>query len=328
MIFRKRDWQDEYDQDYIRRSRRERRSSARLRLGLHVVGMLVLGALILSGIGMLAGQTMFERTLVLLTAPVGVAWMLLTGLVYFSLLLDQRWPAIAGLLAWLILTAFGNAWIADQMMHRLEGPYLNQLPLANDGSVANTTRTTETTRSPATRAHAAFDMIFLLGGGTETIVERRAAVGAAGDRVVLAARLFHADRAPIIVCTGQQANRTTPDDLHPATEAKQILVELGIPEPAIIEIGGVNTNDEMAKIAQFLQETDLPHSRLGLVTSAWHMPRAQRLAAHHGIELAPLPADFHTHPFAPGPDLLIPTADNLAVSARAIKEWLAGLIAR
>ena len=328
MIFRKRDWQDEYDQEYIRRSRRERRSSSRLQLGLHIVGLQVFGALVLIGIGVLAGQVMFERTVVLLASPVGVAWLLLMGLVYFSLLLHQRWPAITGLVVWLILTVFGNGWVADQLMYRLEAPYLNRIPIVRESETGPIDGSEVAGESPVDRSNERYDMIFLLGGGTETIGEKVAAVGSGGDRVVLAARLFHSDRAPIIVCTGKQEIRSTPNDLHPATEAKQILVGLGIPEPAIIEIGGINTADEMAKIARFLEVTELPHSRIGLVTSAWHMPRAIRLATERGLELTPLPADFHTGPFVPGPDLLVPTGDNLAVSARAIKEWLAGWVGR
>lgn len=69
--------------------------------------------------------------------------------------------------------------------------------------------------------------------------------------------------------------------------------------------------------------------RLGLVTSAWHMHRAMRLAGNHGIPLEPLPADFR------GSDvqwntwsLIVPSGSGFFNCQTACKEILAGLVGK
>jgi uncharacterized SAM-binding protein YcdF (DUF218 family) len=67
--------------------------------------------------------------------------------------------------------------------------------------------------------------------------------------------------------------------------------------------------------------------RILLVTSALHMPRAAALFRGQGFEVVPAPTDWmvvHDNPrSAAGRALwLLPTAEGLAVTTRALREWL------
>ncbi|MHB8902668.1 MAG: YdcF family protein, partial [Thermoguttaceae bacterium] len=68
--------------------------------------------------------------------------------------------------------------------------------------------------------------------------------------------------------------------------------------------------------------------RLGLVTSAWHMKRALRLARVNGLSLQPLPADFRGTAIEWAPRDFNPTGSGFLKSELACKEILAGLVGR
>jgi len=111
-----------------------------------------------------------------------------------------------------------------------------------------------------------------------------------------------------------------------------ILEALGVPPQAIEQCGGANTSEELTHLAQLIK----PGERAGLVTSAWHLPRALRLAGRHGLQLEPVPADFQ----GPQPNagqrpgfgatvlLCIPDAEALLFAARWEKEHMAELVGR
>ena len=77
-------------------------------------------------------------------------------------------------------------------------------------------------------------------------------------------------------------------DMSEATT--RIWTEAGIPAERITQLGGMNTSQEMIELRQFLGEH--PPARVGLLTSAFHMPRAERLARKNGLQLTPIPAGF------------------------------------
>ena len=90
-------------------------------------------------------------------------------------------------------------------------------------------------------------------------------------------------------------------------------------------MAGRTTSEEMLALAAHLTG----QQRVGLVTSASHLPRALRLAAQSQLQLIPLPCNFAT----PGqlrllPIHFIPSAHALDLSARTIKEYLAQLVGR
>ncbi|MFT5302444.1 MAG: uncharacterized SAM-binding protein YcdF (DUF218 family), partial [Mariniblastus sp.] len=215
------------------------------------------------------------------------------------------WPAVVSLGCWLVLTIGGNQLVSQGLASSLESRY----------------------QSIDVFGGEPFDTVVVLGGGTTTNLNGQAALANSGDRVALAARLFHAGQVKQIICTGSQTFRSTPNDLHPREEAAEILLGLGVPQSALLQMRGDNTSQEMSNLKKWLDENDAG-SRIGLLTSAWHLPRAIRLAESQGLSLLPVPADFATEHYAPTPNLVVPSAQNLLTSARILKEYLARIVNR
>jgi uncharacterized SAM-binding protein YcdF (DUF218 family) len=138
-----------------------------------------------------------------------------------------------------------------------------------------------------------FDAIVVLGGGTSAGPDRRAHLNGAGDRVSFACRLYHLKLVKKILVTGDALRGTASDDyLDPSMQAKKILIESGVSASDIEEINGTTTFEEMRSL-KARQET-ITGKRYGLVTSAFHMPRAMRLARTNGLDLVPIATDFRT----------------------------------
>lgn len=305
MLFGKKNWEDQYDEDYAARADRRDRIKGST-LWIHLIGFGLIVGLLIGLAGLICGQYVLEKTLASLASPVGFVWLILIFLAYFSLYFRQGWSAIITIICWSLLSLFGNGYIANQMMYQIEKPYIGQ-----------TINELET-----------MDVLFLLGGGTTTNLTGAAQAGTRGDRVLKAARVYHAGKAKLIVCTGMQLFKTDDADLHPHQEAAKILSDLQVPEQAIAMIRGYNTSEEMQLAAEFLKQQSMQNAKIGVLTSAWHLNRAGRLAKSNGLDPVLIPSDFRSRHFSSGPNLLIPTADSLSDTTSCIKEFLAYLVGR
>jgi len=252
---------------------------------------------------------MVEKLVTEMAMPVGLLWLLLIALTYGMLVSRQRFMALLTIACLLLLTAFGNQYVANALMQSLEQPYLDQAPV-QPGDV---------------------DTIVLLGGGTVTNLRGRSQLSGHGDRVAAAARFYHAAGAkgmtPQIICTGVQVYRSDKADLDPKDESKNCLVALGVAEKDISTLSGANTYQEMQFLKEWIDgQTSAP--RLGILTSAWHLPRAVRLAEARGIKAIPIPGDFQSRSLTPSVGMVVPSAVNLEISTLAVKEYLARLVKR
>lgn len=138
----------------------------------------------------------------------------------------------------------------------------------------------------------------------------------AGDRVWHAARLYRAGKAPLIVLSGG----TTHEGEEPEAQAmRKFLVDLGVPEAAmLLEEKSTTTTENAADTARLLQARGI--RRILLVTSALHMRRARALFERVGFQVIPAPTDYEvSHRAFVWRDLL-PDANALDGSGRAIKE--------
>lgn len=266
--------------------------------------------LLLLSVGLIDGRTVVEKIAQRLFSPLGLVWI---GLAFqFRAALVRRHTSAMALsfALWLVLTLSGNGLLIGTLIDRQEQPYLAIDPF----------------REPP------YDALIVLGGGATQGANGRSQVNSAGDRIVLAAQLYRAGQARRIICTGQRVLAIDPDQPDPAEQGQAILTALGVPEGAIVHSGGTNTSEEFVRIAEVLQ----PGERVGLVTSAWHMPRAQRLALKQGLQVHPVPADFQgappqaDRPFTLGAVVMgcIPDAEALLTAARWEKEQLARLVGR
>lgn len=253
----------------------------------------------------LAGDLLAQKMLALLLLPAGLAWVLLIAATVMA------WRSAARRLAWCLTAATalytlaGNGWFGDALIASLE----RQVPPID------------------LDRQAPFDAVFVLGGGSEMSEVDGPQVGSAGDRVVLAARLWHAGKAGVLVVSGNAiAGMERERDLRDETSA--VLSGLGVDARAIrgIPTVALNTTQEMRAYAELIRTEGW--TRVGLVTSAWHLPRALRLAAREGISPVPLGADRRGRFRGWSPYWLVPQDHGFDRVHRACWEYLGMLIGR
>lgn len=256
------------------------------------------------------GTTAMEKIVSVLVMPVGLVWLMLSLLLVQAIRSRERQFIVLSASVWLIYSGAGNRSIANWMAHSREGRYAEIQPL-EEGK---------------------FDVVILLGGGAKLGASGRNQGNASGDRLILAAQMYHQGSARKIVCTGRRAPELDARAVDPAERSASVLRDLGVP-PDVIELaGGRNTSEEMQELAERFSK---PGLRVGLLTSAWHLPRAQRLARKHDFDPEPLPADFINRPedaeratAAAFLRSFVPSAESFAITAKVTKEYLAALVGR
>jgi uncharacterized SAM-binding protein YcdF (DUF218 family) len=275
--------------------------------GLGVVGILGLAALSL--LGLTQGIHATEKVVTQLLMPCGLCWCALTGALVSTLTKAQKRRSGEILLlgaAWMLYTAAGNGLIADQWARSLEARYASIQPLEEP---------------------LPFDALVILGGDSHTGANGRPQ---GGDRLTLAAQLYHRGLARELICTGSKIAALDSETLGPGEKSAHVLQGLGVPENLITLLPGRNTAEEMVSLGQRFGSGD---RRVGLITSAWHLPRAMRLAAKHGFHPLPLPSDFISGelqgvPIATALMECIPNGLAFRRTARITVEYLAALVGR
>lgn len=279
--------------------------------------LLSLGAISGAGLivlGVTQDRNVVEKIATALAMPAGLLWLLMLTLCI------QLWRqkkqnhagqpgAIAATCCFLLYSIAGNGIVADQMATALEANYLSVNPLAE---------------SP-------MDFAIVLGGGGGLGANGRLQGNGSGDRLILAAQLYHQKIAKRIICTGQRIASMNSSSVDPADSSREILMKLGVPESAIETVGGRNTSEEMQNLGSRFKDSS---ERIGLLTSAWHLPRALRLANRNGLQPIPLPADFRSAPKTEEPTVgqivesMIPNGFALGATWSFGKEYLGMLIGR
>ena len=155
------------------------------------------------------------------------------------------------------------------------------------------------------------------------------------DRFLAGLDLYRQGKAPRLLFTGGASPfrpGQPPEGQRYLEEAEQ----LGIPAAAMQSTPPVvNTAQEAVAIRQLLQGSDRSTTtpRILLVTSAFHMRRAQRLFERQGLNVVPFPVDFQARgqwagPLWRDPTQWLPTAGALDGSSRALRELLGRLVYR
>lgn len=247
-------------------------------------------------------MTTLASVLPLLMLPVGVTIILVTA----GLLLRRPWLAWSGLtLLWIAATpAVGTA-----ALRALEAGM---------------------ERAPATAAPPA-DAIVVLGWGLLVAPgEARVVEWTDPDRFVAGVELALADKAPLLVFTGGASDRYPGAPLEGDVLTSRA-VALGVAAERVRTTGRVvNTAEEAVAVAALLRAAalgDAPH--VLLVTSAFHLPRAQALFERQGLRVTPFPVDFQVHADrrAWWGDLL-PSAAALRDTERALREFYGRVVYR
>ena len=170
--------------------------------------------------------------------------------------------------------------------------------------------------------------IVVLGGGLRSLDPASAArrwpdLNAAGDRLIHAARLYRAGKAPLVIPTGGSA-KWEADSIPQAELAAQLLEEWGVPRAAIVPEPYSRTTWEDARRTRELLDAHGIRDVL-LVTSALHMERALASFEAAGVHAIPAPTDYEAE--APPHGLLgwLPSVSALSDTTRSLHEWL-GLV--
>ncbi len=177
--------------------------------------------------------------------------------------------------------------------------------------------------------HPAADVIILLGGGivdrvpdlTGTAVPAPLMMG----RIVTAVRLYERLRLPIIVTGGRMFDDGAQAE---APVAKRFLVDLGVPETAILVEDRARDTAQNARLAVAICKQH-GYTRPILLTAAYHLKRATMAFAAAGMAVTPFPAYFLGSRDVPFRwRHLLPRAGALKTSADALHEYLGMLYYR
>jgi len=142
------------------------------------------------------------------------------------------------------------------------------------------------------------------------------------DRVFAGIRLFQKRKAPKLFFTGgtiPYSKSKTEGALH-----KDYAISLGIPPDSVKTTGRVfNTAQEAIAIRKNIKKNNSPSTIL-LVTSAYHMQRAQKVFQRQGFLVHPFPVDFKTSKISnwQSPYQWIPNSHSLNRSSQALREIL------
>jgi uncharacterized SAM-binding protein YcdF (DUF218 family) len=231
-----------------------------------------------------------------LVLPIGLTLILALA----GLALGRRWLVV---LAVTVLYLTSTPLLSNALMRAVEGDQIRILA------------------SDATEA----DAIVVLSQ------RRRVAPGPAGvsgwdtaERFLAGLELVAAERAPWLVFTGGWTPRAPGAPLEGDLNRRDA-VALGVPEAIILTTVPVrNTAEEAVAVAALLRERgigDAPEPHVLLVTSAFHVPRAQALFERQGLRVTPFPVDFRVSAARrPSALDLLPGARALQLSETALRE--------
>jgi uncharacterized SAM-binding protein YcdF (DUF218 family) len=252
-----------------------------------------------------------EKFLPLFVYPLGLVLILLV----LSLILRQRSKAetFTVVLAIMILWLCSTRFVALTLVKSLEWRYLplQEIPAA--------------------------DVIVVLGGGTESYQYPRPMVeiNAAGDRVIYAAELYKKGKGSFILVSGGNIPALDARTTTPAEDMTLLLTMLGVPPEVIwLQPNSANTAQDALYSSILLKDSGI--SRVILVTSAIHMPRAVELFTANGMNVTPAPVDY-TVTQEVWDNLwggnwqemiisIMPNASSLAQTTNAMKEYIGMLV--
>lgn len=165
-------------------------------------------------------------------------------------------------------------------------------------------------------------LVVLLGGGVESRFDGYRDLpdlNDAGDRIWVASRLVKTNLASKVLVSGGLISGDSRAETESAS-MRLLLEELGVSPEAIIEENRSRSTLENAWYARQLLDAEGLPLRVGLVTSAFHMPRAVVLFERSGLQVTPFLADIRIVPERKLTWQLLPKASALERSTIALKE--------
>lgn len=282
--------------------RRRRASGARAKttFWLSLAG----AVLALGGAGLCAFRDWEARNMATaLIMPSGLLWLGLAALSASLAAARRLKPALAAIGIFVFYSLAGNSYLGNALMGALE----NGIP------------------DPDINATPALDAIFSLGGGVSLTRSGRPILGMGGDRIAEGVRWQRAGKTGYLVSSGTSIEALYGKRDY-ATETKTLWMGLGVPESAILSVPEEvrNTEEEIQAYVRMAEARGF--KRMGLITSAWHMPRALALARQAGLDVLPIPADRRWSRMYFSPVFLVPDKDGFLDVNTALREILGRLL--
>jgi uncharacterized SAM-binding protein YcdF (DUF218 family) len=236
--------------------------------------------------------------------PAGLVWLALLALARALSRRGSRRQAQVALALWVVYTVAGNAWLGSALTGWLQRDYTGIDPFGQ----------------------GSFDAVLVLGGGVDVGEDGTPILTASGDRVVLAARLYRAERTALLVTSGPFIPLPGGRLVSGAAATATLWSQLGVPRKDIMLLEGPRTTtDEVRALKRAAK--DHGWRRVGLLTSAWHLRRAMGLCRRYGVRASPLPADTIRMPPAQL-RWVVPQADGFWRVQTACWEFLGSLAGR
>ena len=178
-------------------------------------------------------------------------------------------------------------------------------------------------RQPNVDVLSSLDIVVVLGAGYRPSGGFRESAdpsGLAYARVRGGVKAFkNSGAGAIAFCEGWRENARESG----AEVMKALAIELGVQEDKIItEDKSQTTMTNATELKRLLAPKE--HRNIGLVTSALHMPRAERVLRQvfAGDTIVPIPVGYLYTPRTRFLSNFIPTARNLQTSTEALHEWI------
>jgi len=270
-----------------------------IRIGVSAIAIAM--ALAILG-GILSGRPGVEKTLAELLYPVGLLWWLMLSASLAAIANNARRTGFSLLGCSVVLWFCGTSFLPNLLINSLEQSVAEVFEPEQDPPL---------------------DDLVVLGGGT-TENDRRAQTASSGDRVVYAAQLYHQGHAKRLITTGSPMGGRFGRKANPSEQTIDIWTKLAIPKSDISTLPGINTYQEIESVAGL--PSDVLAGRVGILTSAWHLPRALRLARSRDLEVIPVAADYRGLPRVRVG--IVPTANNLQQLTQAQHEYMAYFLGR
>jgi uncharacterized SAM-binding protein YcdF (DUF218 family) len=178
-------------------------------------------------------------------------------------------------------------------------------------------------RQPSSEALGTLDIVAVLGGGIHPSCSLRQEAELSAHsypRFYHGVRVFRQTNAGLLAFCAGPARTSTESE---AETMKAMAVRLGVPTERILaETQSRDTFENIANLARLLPAGQ--GRRIGLVTSAIHMWRSQRVFAQQFPHdtIVPIPAYYAYDPTGWRVESIVPSAGSLEQSSMALHEWI------
>ncbi|MFN5323345.1 MAG: YdcF family protein [Bacteroidota bacterium] len=165
----------------------------------------------------------------------------------------------------------------------------------------------------------------LLSGATRGLDEKaqRPLYGPGADRVLQTISLFKSGKITMVLLTGGSGSVEHPEQRE-SWWIRKVLLESGIPDSCIVvENDSRNTYENAVYSAKTIKGNPALYGKALLITSAFHMRRAEGCFRKAGVEFDAFPVDSGKSIISLNPyRILIPDVTAISVWDRLIHEWI------